>query len=69
MLELKPVPCSRATVPVHHVHGERDRLIPLHRVRPDRVVAAAGHLLNVTHGAEVNDFIAGADALPEAARL
>ncbi|HEX6096776.1 MAG TPA: alpha/beta hydrolase family protein [Thermoanaerobaculia bacterium] len=45
-------------MPVHHVHGDRDRLIPLHRVRPDRVVAGAGHLLNLTHGNEVNDFIA-----------
>lgn len=48
-------------MPVHHVHGQRDRLIPVRRVRPDRVIAGAGHLLNVTHGDDVNDFIAGVD--------
>lgn len=44
-------------MPVHHIHGDRDRLIPLRRVRPDRIVPGAGHLLNLTHAAEVNDFI------------
>jgi pimeloyl-ACP methyl ester carboxylesterase len=49
-------------MPVHHVHGDRDRLIPLHRVIPDYVVAGAGHLLNLTHADAVNDFIARVDA-------
>jgi pimeloyl-ACP methyl ester carboxylesterase len=48
-------------MPVHHVHGERDRLIPVRRVHPDCVIAGAGHLLNLTHGDAVNDFIAGVD--------
>jgi pimeloyl-ACP methyl ester carboxylesterase len=47
-------------MPIHHVHGDRDRLIPVHRVRPDRVIAGAGHLLNITHSEAVNDFIARA---------
>lgn len=47
-------------MPIHHVHGDRDRLIPVHRVRPDRVIAGAGHLLNITHPEAVNDFIARA---------
>ncbi len=42
---------------IHHVHGDRDRLIPLRRVQPDRVIAGAGHLLNLTHIGAVNDFI------------
>lgn len=45
-------------MPVHHVHGDRDRLIPVHRVKPDRVITGAGHLLNLTHPDAVNDFIA-----------
>ena len=45
-------------MPIHHVHGDRDHLIPIHRVKPDRVIAGAGHLLNVTHADAVNDFIA-----------
>ena len=42
---------------VHHIHGDRDRVIPVSLVRADHVISGAGHLLNVTHGAEVNDFI------------
>ncbi|HUP60796.1 MAG TPA: alpha/beta fold hydrolase [Thermoanaerobaculia bacterium] len=45
-------------MPVYHVHGDHDRLIPVDRVKPDRVIAGAGHLLNLTHGDAVNDFIA-----------
>jgi len=44
-------------MPVHHIHGDRDRLIPIRRVRPDRIVRGAGHLLNLTHADAVNDFI------------
>jgi pimeloyl-ACP methyl ester carboxylesterase len=52
---------AELSMPVHHVHGERDRLIPARRVQADRVIAGAGHLLNVTHAADVNAFIAGVD--------
>jgi pimeloyl-ACP methyl ester carboxylesterase len=44
-------------VPVHHVHGSRDRLIPLRRVRADRVVEGAGHLLTLTHPDAVSRFL------------
>jgi pimeloyl-ACP methyl ester carboxylesterase len=44
-------------MPIYHVHGDRDRLIPLRRVQPDRVIAGAGHLLSLTHADAVNDFI------------
>lgn len=44
-------------VPIHHVHGARDHLIPADRVAPDCVIAGAGHLLTVTHADAVNDFI------------
>ena len=44
-------------VPVHHIHGADDRIIPLRCVRPDVVLPGGGHLLNVTHHAEVNAFI------------
>jgi pimeloyl-ACP methyl ester carboxylesterase len=44
-------------MPVHHVHGDRDRLIPIRRVQPDHVISGAGHLLNLTHADAVNDFI------------
>jgi len=45
-------------VPVHHIHGQSDRVIPLRGVRPDRVVPGAGHLLTLTHPEAVNAFLA-----------
>lgn len=47
-------------VPIKHIHGERDRLIPVRRVEADCVVAGAGHLLNLSHAGVVNGFIAEA---------
>lgn len=44
-------------VPVRHIHGSHDRLIPLARVRPDRVIDGGGHLLTLTHSREVNAFL------------
>ncbi|HYE61811.1 MAG TPA: alpha/beta hydrolase [Phycisphaerales bacterium] len=49
---------ERLGVPVWEVHGSRDRVIPVGRVTPDRVVEGGGHLVNVTHAAEVNAFLA-----------
>ncbi|HEX7152937.1 MAG TPA: alpha/beta fold hydrolase [Thermoanaerobaculia bacterium] len=48
-------------MPIHHIHGTGDRLIPVHRVNPDLVVAGAGHLLNLTHAGAVNDFLTVTD--------
>ena len=39
------------------IHGGRDFVIPAKRVKPDRVVARGGHLINMSHAAEVNEFI------------
>jgi pimeloyl-ACP methyl ester carboxylesterase len=46
--------------PVLHVHGAADRLIPVARVRPTRIVPGAGHLLNVTHPREANALLESA---------
>ena len=43
---------------VHHIHGDRDRMMPLRRVRPDHVVRGGGHLINLTHADEVNAYMA-----------
>ncbi len=45
------------SVPVHHIHGGDDELIPVERVQPDVVIPGGGHLLNVTHADEVNGFL------------
>ena len=44
-------------VPVYHVHGDRDPVLPHHRTTPERLVAGGGHVMTLTHPAEVNQFI------------
>lgn len=46
-------------VPVHHIHGTRDWVIPISRLRtpPTRIVQGGAHVLNLSHGQEVNDFL------------
>lgn len=44
-------------VPIHAIHGQRDRIIPLKGVQPDVILPEGGHLINLTHAAEVNSFI------------
>ncbi|MEM6468629.1 MAG: alpha/beta hydrolase [Planctomycetota bacterium] len=46
-------------VDVRHIHGEQDQVFPLSCVEPDEVVAGAGHVLSMTHGRQVNEFLRG----------
>lgn len=46
-------------MPVHHIHGDRDRVIPIRRVHADHVIAGAGHLLTMTHAEAVNRILSG----------
>ncbi len=46
------------SVPIHHIHGTRDLLIPARNVTPDRWVSGAGHLPSLTHASAVNAFLA-----------
>lgn len=48
------------TIPVRHIHGERDQVIPAPADRADRTIPGAGHLITWTHADEVNRFIAEA---------
>lgn len=50
--------CEGISVPVHHIHGDHDRLIPPRLVEPDAWVDGAGHVLSWTHSDEVGGFIA-----------
>jgi len=54
ILSWKP---AGTTVPVHHIHGGDDRLIPPQLVEADTVVSGGGHLLTLTHSQEVNAFL------------
>ena len=40
------------------IHGARDLLLPVGRASADHVIADAGHLLTMTHAAEVNAILA-----------
>jgi pimeloyl-ACP methyl ester carboxylesterase len=42
---------------VFHIHGGRDPLIPVRRVNADEIVPGGGHMINVSHARQVNDFI------------
>jgi pimeloyl-ACP methyl ester carboxylesterase len=55
LLRWQPTPLEG--IPVFHIHGGRDPLIPASRVEADVVIPNGGHLINVTHADEVNDFL------------
>jgi pimeloyl-ACP methyl ester carboxylesterase len=44
-------------VPIHHIHGASDHVLPVGLVRADVIVAGAGHILSMTHPREVNAFL------------
>ena len=55
ILNWEPTPLEG--VRVCQIHGARDLLIPVRRVAADEVIPDGGHLINVTHAKEVNDFL------------
>lgn len=48
----------RAEIPVHHMHGDHDWVIPLSRVKATEVVKGGAHVLNMSSGREVNGLLA-----------
>lgn len=48
---------GRVPVPIHHIHGAKDHIIPIRRVAPDEVIPDGGHLINLTHAERVNAFL------------
>jgi pimeloyl-ACP methyl ester carboxylesterase len=55
ILNWRPTPLEG--VPVRHIHGRRDPLIPIGRVRADEIIPQGRHVINLTHAEEVNAFI------------
>jgi pimeloyl-ACP methyl ester carboxylesterase len=45
-------------VPVLHIHGECDWVLPARHGTPDHVITGAGHVMNVSHAEDVNRLIA-----------
>jgi len=50
-------PPEPLAVPVAHIHGDRDHILPHRLTRPDVIVRGAGHLISMTHGEAVNEFL------------
>ncbi len=60
ILSWNPAPLD--DIPVFHIHGGRDFVIPARRVAADAIVPDGGHLINVTHAAAVNAFLRAVSA-------
>ena len=43
--------------PVFHIHGDHDLVLPIRYTEPTTVVRSGGHVISLTHPADVNDFI------------
>lgn len=53
-------------IPVYHIHGEKDRVIPDVDRCATKVIAGAGHLITLTHAAEVNaELLRLIDGMPK----
>jgi len=50
-------PSPPLDVPVHHIHGRRDHVLPVGRTRADVIVEGAGHVLSLSHARDVNAFL------------
>lgn len=53
----KQGPPPATSVPVYHIHGERDRVLPLRRTTPTEVVPGGGHIIAITHPEQVTAFL------------
>ncbi|MFN7094684.1 MAG: alpha/beta fold hydrolase, partial [Burkholderiales bacterium] len=47
----------KPNMPVYHIHGEKDLLIPIKHISATHIVKNGGHLINITHAQEVNHYI------------
>ena len=44
-------------VPVFHIHGEKDHVLPVKNTRPDVIIKGAGHLITISQPREVAEFV------------
>ncbi len=52
---------------VHHIHGDRDRLLPIRFTTADICVKGGGHLMVLSHGKEISQMIVTCLGAPETA--
>lgn len=50
-------PTPPTDIPVFHIHGKQDQMIRASKVTADVLVPDGGHLINLSHAAQVNTFI------------
>ena len=55
LLEWQRVP--NVTCPVHHIHGDRDFVLPASLTTPDHIVPGGGHIVSLTHPHAVNEYL------------
>lgn len=53
----KEGPPPATSVPIYHIHGERDWVLPAQLTSPTEVVSKGGHIIAVTHPDQVTAFI------------
>jgi pimeloyl-ACP methyl ester carboxylesterase len=56
VLHWQPTPGARRTR-VRQIHGSADRTFPIRYTHPNQIITGGGHLLTLTHPAEVNEFL------------
>lgn len=50
-----------------HIHGNKDRIIPIRNISPTFIIQGAGHFMIITHAKEIEILIKG--LLPEGQNL
>jgi pimeloyl-ACP methyl ester carboxylesterase len=50
-------PPPATTVPIFHIHGQRDRILPARLTHPDEVIPRGGHVISLSNPAEVSGFL------------
>ncbi len=53
----KEGPPPATSVPIYHIHGERDRILPIGLTTPTEVVPKGGHIIAITHPQQVTAFL------------
>jgi pimeloyl-ACP methyl ester carboxylesterase len=43
--------------PLWHIHGSRDEVFPVSLTRPSHTIPKAGHMLLMSHSAEINSIL------------
>ena len=56
ILDWTPSP-GVAKLRIVQIHGDQDRVFPVSSIAADKVIRGAGHLVSLTHAAEVNQFL------------